>query len=348
MLRLSLSPQTKAYLHQQHHLESTFLWVSLPRTVPLKVLLELQEVEIVPHDLWGHRFYVLHLIHRRLRSRHHRRDHHENHRKHPSGTPPTSAAATAIARYMTIDLGITNLATVVIEGCRTPLILDGKALVSRLRWAAKTSTKLQRRLDTLTSQHGSPKPATDLAVKKNRRRAFSRLRYRLATIVWKTRWFVHDYLHQMSRWLVALAVQHGVTAIHVGALPRGITRMNAGRRVNERLHRIPFGRFVRLLTYKAAEHGITVTTINEAYTSQACSRCGYRDRANRRRRGWFHCRRCDFQLNADVNAARNMLWRVVPSSRRNVPEDGDSGLGHPWRVHLWDEGIPPRVFTACA
>ena len=120
--------------------------------------------------------------------------------------------------------------------------------------------------------------------------------------------------------------------------------MNAGRRVNERLHRIPFGRFVRLLAYKAAMHGITVHTVNEAYTSQTCSRCGYRARANRRQRGWFHCQKCNFQLNADVNAARNILWRVIPTSRRNLRQNGDSGLGYPWRVSVW-KGFRPESLS---
>jgi putative transposase len=344
-LRLSLSQQTKTCLRSQHLLESTFLWVSLPRTIPLKVVRGLQEVEIVPHDLWGHRFYVLNLIYRQPR---------RLHPQHRHGAPrggTSSHATPATVRNMTIDLGITNLATVVIEGCRTPLILDGKALVSRFRWAAKTTARLQQRLEALTTAQGSTPPSmTDNpAAKGTTRAAFPRLRYRLARIVWQVRWFVHDYLHKLTRWLVDVATRLGVKAIHVGALSRGITRMDAGRRVNERLHRLPFGRFVRLLTYKAAEVGITVHLINEAYTSQACSRCGYRARANRRRRGWFHCQQCDFQLNADVNAARNMSWRVVPPSRwRDRAGNGDSGLGHPWRVRAWDAWIPPCVFAAGA
>ncbi len=364
--RLSLSHQTKRYLQQQHHLESRFLWVSLPKTIPLKVLLGLQEVEIVPHDIWGHRFYVLHLIyrlplhkHQRHQKRHHQHrsvltkptsqnDAEHNHRS-PSGTktPQTITAkaltttTTTSTRVMAIDLGITNFATVVIEDCRTPLIFDGKALVSRLRWAAKTITKLQTRFDTLVQQYQA-KMKKKLA-KKERYTLFSGLRKRITKIIWQTRWFVWDYLHKLSTWLVDTAVHLNVHTIAIGALPRHITQMNAVRRVNERLHRIPFGRFVRLLTYKAAMHGIAVHTVNEAYTSQTCSRCGYRARANRRQRGWFHCQKCNFQLNADVNAARNILWRVIPASRHKLPENGDSGLGYPWRVSVWKDFQPESL-----
>ncbi len=367
-LRLSLSHQTKKYLQQQHHLESRFLSVSLPKTIPLKVLLGLQEVEIVPHDIWGHRFYVLHLIYRLPLHKHqrHQKRHHQphsvltkptpqnaaEHNHHSSAGTKTSHATAAEAattttttvaptRVMAIDLGITNFATVVIEGCRTPLIFDGKALVSRLRWAAKTIAKLQTRFDTLVQQYQATKKKK--LTKKETYTLFPGLRKRIAKIIWQTRWFVWDYLHKLSTWLVDLAVHMNVHTIAIGALPRHITRMNAGRRVNERLHRIPFGRFVHLLTYKAAMHGIAVHTVNEAYTSQTCSRCGYRARANRRQRGWFHCQKCNFQLNADVNAARNILWRVIPTSRRDLRQNGDSGLGYPWRVSVWKDFRPESL-----
>ncbi len=180
-LRLSLSQQTKKYLQQQHHLESRFLWVSLPKTIPLKVVLGLQEVEIVPHDIWGHRFYVLHLIYRLPLYKHHhcqrqhqqrsvptkpalQTDAEQNHHSpsdmktpHTTAADATTTTTTTPARVMAIDLGITNFATVVIESCQTPLIFDGKALVSRLRWAAKTIAKLQTRFDTLVQQYHAKK-----------------------------------------------------------------------------------------------------------------------------------------------------------------------------------------------
>ncbi|WP_205123957.1 zinc ribbon domain-containing protein, partial [Thermus scotoductus] len=42
-----------------------------------------------------------------------------------------------------------------------------------------------------------------------------------------------------------------------------------------------------------------------AYSSQACSRCGYVDPRNRRDTQTFVCQACGHRGNAQVNAARN-------------------------------------------
>ena len=42
------------------------------------------------------------------------------------------------------------------------------------------------------------------------------------------------------------------------------------------------------------------------YTSQKCSRCGHIDKENRQTQEKFVCTQCDFELNADHNAAINI------------------------------------------
>lgn len=44
-----------------------------------------------------------------------------------------------------------------------------------------------------------------------------------------------------------------------------------------------------------------------AYTSQRCSRCGHARAANRVSQAVFRCRVCGLKINADLNAARNIL-----------------------------------------
>ncbi|WP_297890117.1 RNA-guided endonuclease TnpB family protein [Sulfurihydrogenibium sp.] len=57
------------------------------------------------------------------------------------------------------------------------------------------------------------------------------------------------------------------------------------------------------------EYGIQVIEINPAYSSQACSNCGYIDRENRKSQSEFECRLCGKRVHADVNASRNILKR---------------------------------------
>ncbi len=45
--------------------------------------------------------------------------------------------------------------------------------------------------------------------------------------------------------------------------------------------------------------------VSPRYTSQMCSRCSHTEKANRKG-AWFKCGRCGFQLNADLNASRNI------------------------------------------
>mgnify|MGYP006053213005 FL=1 len=51
-------------------------------------------------------------------------------------------------------------------------------------------------------------------------------------------------------------------------------------------------------------------SVNPAYTSQRCYACGHTERANRHGE-IFKCKSCEHTCNADVNAAKNILWRFV-------------------------------------
>ena len=52
--------------------------------------------------------------------------------------------------------------------------------------------------------------------------------------------------------------------------------------------------------------------VSEEYTSQTCSCCGFRSRRNRKFRGLFVCKKCNLVINADINAAKNILEKVFP------------------------------------
>jgi putative transposase len=68
------------------------------------------------------------------------------------------------------------------------------------------------------------------------------------------------------------------------------------------------GKLARLRETK----GIITTVVNPAYTSQMCSSCGYVSKGNRKSQASFKCLCCGHKLNADVNAARNILGRRSP------------------------------------
>jgi len=78
-----------------------------------------------------------------------------------------------------------------------------------------------------------------------------------------------------------------------------------GRRFNRKLGNWSYGQLSTFIKYKAESTGKTVVDVNPKYTSQMCSRCGYTNKANRKGLV-FKCKECGYELNADLNAARNI------------------------------------------
>ena len=63
----------------------------------------------------------------------------------------------------------------------------------------------------------------------------------------------------------------------------------------------------RQLAYKQKWRGGDLIVVCAKYTSQTCSCCGFVDKASRPSQSEFCCTKCGFALNADVNAAKNIL-----------------------------------------
>lgn len=55
---------------------------------------------------------------------------------------------------------------------------------------------------------------------------------------------------------------------------------------------------------------VSFRTVNPAYTSQRCQACGHTERRNRNGEK-FKCQKCEHTDNADVNAAKNILFRFL-------------------------------------
>jgi len=85
---------------------------------------------------------------------------------------------------------------------------------------------------------------------------------------------------------------------------------NFPKAIKRVLIRFGLGEIKRKLEEVREEYGIEVVYVAPAYTSQACSNCGYVDKGNRKARGEFECKLCNRKLHADVNASRNLLSRA--------------------------------------
>ena len=99
--------------------------------------------------------------------------------------------------------------------------------------------------------------------------------------------------------------------------PGSNVRAKAG--LNREIARSGWGLLVRRLDQKAPKR---VERINPAFTSQRCSACGHIAAESRKSQALFACVACNFVLNADVNAARNIAAGHAVNARGG---DRDAG-----------------------
>jgi len=79
--------------------------------------------------------------------------------------------------------------------------------------------------------------------------------------------------------------------------------------------------FRRMLAYKCERSGAQLVAVNPSYTSQQCSQCRHRSPENRKSQAVFLCVACGFTVNADINAAINIL-----AAGQAVAAQGGSGV----------------------
>lgn len=127
----------------------------------------------------------------------------------------------------------------------------------------------------------------------------------------KERRFKKHINHTISRYIVNKALKTQ-KAIALESLKRFKPTVNKALR--ETFGKWAFDELKRFIEYKAKLLGIPVVAVNPAYTSQACSACGFVSKSNRKSQSLFSCTSCGETLNADLNAARNIEWLAVCKS----------------------------------
>lgn len=105
------------------------------------------------------------------------------------------------------------------------------------------------------------------------------------------------------------------------------------RRMNRLLRRFGQRHFSQTLTERQAEFGFELETVDPAYTSQACHRCEFVHRDNRRSNS-FKCQACGHLAHADVNAAKNLVRRSNEASGAKAYTSAPGGLRSRWAQSL--------------
>jgi IS605 OrfB family transposase len=95
------------------------------------------------------------------------------------------------------------------------------------------------------------------------------------------------------------------------------------RRQRERHGKWAFNQLRAYIEYKAKVAGVPVLMVDPRNTSRRCSVCGHTEKLNRVSQSEFKCRRCGYEENADLNAAKNIQWRAEVNQPIVVCPDGN-------------------------
>jgi putative transposase len=112
--------------------------------------------------------------------------------------------------------------------------------------------------------------------------------------------------HILSKQIVQTVEPGGAVVLENLKDIRKRARVRRKTETQRRIHSWSFAQLRGFIEYKAEERGCMVVAVDPRHTSQSCSRCGHTARNNCRSRDLFMCRKCGYELHADLNGARNI------------------------------------------
>lgn len=111
----------------------------------------------------------------------------------------------------------------------------------------------------------------------------------------------NDYLHKLSKELINKYDYICIESLDTLSMSQ---HNNYGKRISD----LAFGKFVKMLEYKAQETGKKVIKIPMYYpSSKLCGCCGYKNENLKIYERVWVCPKCNTKLERDINAANNIL-----------------------------------------
>ena len=110
---------------------------------------------------------------------------------------------------------------------------------------------------------------------------------------------------------------NNMTASAKGTVQSPGTNVRQKAGLNRSILDIGWSQFATFLTYKLVAAGGELRTIAPQHTSTRCSCCGVTDKTHRKSQAVYECADCGSVMNADTNAARNILLAGTRSAQRS-------------------------------
>ena len=211
-------------------------------------------------------------------------------------------------KYMSIDLGINNLCSCS-SNVINSFIINGKPIKSINKYYNKRVAKYKSICETVNH------------VKTSKR--IQRLNY-------KRNNKIEDYFHKVSRYIVNQLVSNDINTLVIGHNNYWKQDTNIGKINTQNFVQIPFNKLIQMLSYKCQLVGINCIIQEESYTSKASfidndyipvfnstTELNYKFSGQRVKRG-LYCSQKGIKINADINAALNILRKYLKVNSDNL------------------------------
>lgn len=218
-------------------------------------------------------------------------------------------------KYLSIDIGVDNLATMTNNIGLQPVIINGKGLKSINKYYNKQLSHYRQ------------------IAKRMNNRDYTKRMYKITT---KRNNKINDYMHQASRYVVDYALKYNIHTIIIGNNKNWKQKSKMSKKTNQSFVGIPHQRFIEMIQYKAETVGINVILTEESYTSgtsflddEKPVKANY-NKSRRVHRGLFISNK-GIKINADMNGSSQIMKKVFP----NAFADGIEGVVlYPVRVDV--------------
>lgn len=214
-------------------------------------------------------------------------------------------------KYLSIDLGIHNLATC-FDSANSKTFIVGREYLAINHYFHKEIAKAQSALakksisqDYILDDRGDSAESRYLAKQPQYTSK------RLKNLYKKRNNSIQDYLHKLTKFITNYCVENEINTVIMGDLTGIKNRItNRDKKYNQKLHELPYEKIRILLEYKLACKGINFVLQNECYTSQCAPNTPsverkYANKSNRVQRGLYVSEGNIY--NADAVGAYNIL-----------------------------------------
>lgn len=204
---------------------------------------------------------------------------------------------TETTRICGIDLGVNNLVTMTNNIGNLPIIVKGGRVKAINQLYNKRKAAIQSELKRRNNRHWSRR-LDDVSLRRNNQ--------------------IKTFLHLVSRRIIQYCTKNNIDTLICGLNKGWKQEINTGHANNQRFCYIPFDMLLSQLEYKCQDVGIRFSRTEESYTSgtsfldeEKPTKENY-DKTRRLKRGLFQASKC--VINADVNAAYQIIKKVVPNA----------------------------------